>query len=496
MKLSTKLKISFGVLILVPIALLIIALALMTLLNAKEVDDGSVGYPFLTNQAALVNRICEKERTELVSLAKSSPDTLFSEDYLKGVNEQLQKKCSFLLVVSDGKVIFQGSPKGEELIELLQQRDNRTNDNDALYFGDELQMIVKRVSFSNGAKSGYAYIVMQLNELAPQVKNWFIDVIICIILILVMTSASFTVWIYKETVSPINKLKLATNNIKDGNLDFDMRTSGKSEIAELCRDFDEMRIKLKENAEEKLKNDAESKILISNISHDLKTPITAIKGYVEGIMDGVADNEEKMDRYIKTIYNKACDMDKLIDELTLYSKIDTNKLPYNFTKTDVKGYFDDCADDVKLEVETSGSTFEYQNEIDEYGKVFVMADAEQLKRVVLNIISNSLKYGGREKMCIKLRVYEENEKINIVLSDDGAGIEEKDLPHIFDRFYRADASRNTGHGGSGIGLSIVKKIVEDHQGTITAESKKDFGTKMQIRLPKRNGVQNEQNTDN
>ena len=127
------------------------------------------------------------------------------------------------------------------------------------------------------------------------------------------------------------------------------------EIGELCQDFEEMRIRLKENAEEKIQYDIESKELISNISHDLKTPITAIKGYVEGILDGVASSPEKLDKYIRTIYNKANDMDRLIDELTFYSKIDTNKIPYTFSKINVNSYFGDCAEEVGLDMESRGT---------------------------------------------------------------------------------------------------------------------------------------------
>ena len=119
--------------------------------------------------------------------------------------------------------------------------------------------------------------------------------------------------------------------------------------------YEEMRLRLKESQEEKLQYDKESKELISNISHDLKTPITAIKGYVEGIQDGVASSPEKLDKYIRTIYNKANDMDRLIDELTFYSKIDTNKIPYNFSKINVAEYFGDCVEEVGLDMETRGN---------------------------------------------------------------------------------------------------------------------------------------------
>ena len=135
-----------------------------------------------------------------------------------------------------------------------------------------------------------------------------------------------------------------------------------------------MRQRLKESEEEKEKYDRENKELISNISHDLKTPITTVKGYVEGIMDGVADTPEKMDRYIKTIYNKANDMDRLINELTFYSKIDTNRIPYTFNKINVAEYFEDCAEGVCLDLEERGIQFTYENRVDR--NTVIIADAE------------------------------------------------------------------------------------------------------------------------
>ena len=240
--------------------------------------------------------------------------------------------------------------------------------------------------------------------------------------------------------------------------------------------FEKMRTRLKENAEEKLKSDRESKELISNISHDLKTPITAIKGYVEGIRDGVADTPEKMEKYIGTIYNKANEMDTLINELTLYAKIDTNRIPYNFAPLSVNDYFNDCAEDIEMELDSKNVEFGYFNYVE--GDQKIIADPEQLKRVINNIVSNSLKYMEREHGLINLRVKDVGDFIQVELEDNGKGIAAKDLPNIFDRFYRTDASRNSSKGGSGIGLSIVKKIIEDHGGKIWATSREGVGTVM------------------
>ena len=308
------------------------------------------------------------------------------------------------------------------------------------------------------------------------------DVLFTATVILVFTALSIGLWIYRSIATPLVKLKKATQNIKEGNLDFVLEVEGDDEFSELCRDFEEMRKRLKESAEEKVLMDKENKELISNISHDLKTPITAVKGYVEGIMDGVADTPEKMDRYVKTIYNKTNEMDHLINELTFYSKIDTNRIPYTFSKLNVEDYFSDCAEEVGLELETRGIELVYANYVE--SGVQVIADGEQIRRVIHNIISNAIKYMDKPKGIIQIRVKDVGDFIQVEIEDNGKGIAAKDLPSIFDRFYRTDVSRNSSKGGSGIGLSIVKKILEDHGGKVWATSRLGISTIMYFVLRK------------
>lgn len=300
------------------------------------------------------------------------------------------------------------------------------------------------------------------------------DLFLSVIVILVFTATSVGLWIYRSVAVPLVKLKKATQNIKEGNLDFELKVDGQDEFSELCRDFEEMRIRLKESAEEKILLDKENKELISNISHDLKTPITAVKGYIEGIMDGVADNPEKMDRYVRTIYNKTMEMDHLINELTIYSKIDTNRIPYSFSKINVNGYFGDCSEEMGIELETKGIKLLYSTDVKD--DVLMIADGEQIHRVINNIINNSVKYMERKDGIIKLRVKDVGDFVQIELEDNGKGIKTKDVPYIFDRFYRTDVSRNSSKGGSGIGLSVVRKILEDHGGKAWATSREGEGT--------------------
>ena len=317
--------------------------------------------------------------------------------------------------------------------------------------------------------------------IVPEFRSFLYDMAAIIIIILVVTAAILMLWIYAGISVPLNKLRNATHKIAEGNLNFTMEVTGDDEISDLCRDFEEMRKRLLESTEQKLEYDQESKELISNISHDLKTPLTAIKGYVEGIMDGVADTPEKMDRYIRTIYNKTNDMDRLINELNFYSKIEANRIPYTFNKINVKNYFEDCVEEMGIELESKGFAFSYKNEVAD--DVEVIADAEQIKRVINNIVSNSVKYMDKSDPRIDIRVKDVGDFVQIEIEDNGRGIGTKELPNIFERFYRADASRHSA-GGSGIGLSIVKKIIEDHGGKIWASSTLGKGTVMYFVLRK------------
>ncbi len=327
--------------------------------------------------------------------------------------------------------------------------------------------------------------------LRPEIRNLFFDILFAVILILLLTAALLTLWMYQSVITPVRKLQKAADNIKEGNLDFELEVDASTtdELNDLCISFEDMRRRLKENAEDKIRSETENKTLVSNIAHDLKTPITAVKGYAEGILDGVANTPDKVDKYVRTIYNKANEMDTLINELTLYSKIGTNRIPYNYAKINVEEYFQDCVDEIGLDMEHKGIGLAYYNYVSR--DVVIIADPEQLRRVVNNIVGNSAKYMNKAHGFINIRIKDVGDFIQVEIEDNGRGVPAKDLPHIFDRFYRGDASRNSATGGSGIGLSIVKKIIEDHGGKIWATSKEDTGTIMYFVIRKYQEVINE-----
>ena len=309
-------------------------------------------------------------------------------------------------------------------------------------------------------------------ETARDVDLW-LTILACVIDVIAIV---MWFWIYKRILVPLDKMRIATKKIADGNFDYELDEKDFVEIPFLYNDFEKMRIKLKENEEEKVLSENASRELVSNISHDLKTPLTAIRGYVEGILDGVASSPQKVRDYLTTIYNKTN------DKLLYYSRVSGNEFSYNFEKTNVKEFFDDYVKDLYLELDTIRINFSYSANVD--ADTVIDIDREQIKRALNNIVANAVKYMDKEDPEIHFRVKETMDAINIRISDNGRGIDEKDLPHIFERFYRSDASRNTKLGGSGIGLSIVKKVIENHEGSVVAMSKSGVGTDMNIVLKK------------
>ena len=488
MKLKARLKIAFCAVILVPILLFGAAIWGFSKYQIRGIEKSSginFSLEYLVNSVQIISQSTEELCERMRETARTDPDRFLNFSYLQEINEELSSKYSYLLMRKDGEVYYKGTAGDVEKLfrQLPEFGEGITGADGGTYIGQDINALVKQVdlTFSDETTSS-VFIITSASAMMPQMRTLLIDMLIVIIVILAITAIVMTVWIYTGINNPLKKLREAARRITEGDLDFTLEPEGDDEISDLCRDFEAMRKRLKESEEEKERYDNENKELISNISHDLKTPITTVKGYVEGIMDGVADTPEKMDHYIKTIYNKANDMDRLINELTFYSKIDTNRIPYTFNKINVAEYFDDCAEEVCLDLEERNIRFTYLNQVDK--STVIIADAEQMKRVINNIIGNSIKYIDKPQGKIELRILDAGDFIQVELEDNGKGIEAKSLPNIFDRFYRTDASRNSAQGGSGIGLSIVRKIIEDHGGKIWASSKLGRGTTMSFVIRK------------
>ena len=485
MRFGTRIAISFAAIIIIPVCLIILVYSFTAAYRLEYY--GFEDRESIYNNALMLSRITDSSFDKLSKAAAKDTLLLEDSDYLDGLNSELKIYDAFITVRVDDAIIYNGSEElgTAQLAKLLPEYGNEiTSEDEWTNILTKEQMMIRQIDFiSADGEEGSAFIVIDMNKVYPGLQRWITDLIFISFFVLIITVFIITFLLYRGLSIPIQKLKKATQNIRDGNLDFVVEAeSGISELNELCADFEEMRKRLKDSQEEKVSFDSENNELIRNISHDLKTPITAVKGYCEGIMDGVADTPEKMEKYIRTIYNKTNEMDRLINELTYYSKIDTNRMPYTFTKISVKEYFEDCREELELELERERVKFIYNDKLKE--NALIIADAEQLRRAIHNIINNSVKYMDKPERIIEMRLSDAGDFIQVDIEDNGKGIAKKDQAKVFDRFYRTDASRNSTRGGSGIGLSIVRKILEDHGGKVWAGGEEGKGTIMSFILRK------------
>ncbi len=312
---------------------------------------------------------------------------------------------------------------------------------------------------------------------------------ICAALMIISTSLT-THFMSKSVEKPIDELARAAESVRSGNLDFEVMGSSYDEIDRLCSNFDSMRRELKLAREREKVMKEERSMLLANISHDLKTPITSIKGYIEGIRDGVADSPEKLERYLDTIYSKAEVIDDMVNNLSMFSKLDMSRLAFKFENCDINAFLRGFIEDCRLDLEKHGFAAKCDISPD---KVIVRLDCEKMSRVFANIIDNAVKYRGSEP-TLEITTKTQDGGVYIYISDNGIGIEEKELKNVFESFHRADSSRSI--KGSGLGLGIVRQIVEKHGGKVWLKSDGlGKGTTAVVYLPQLGGT-DEKNTDN
>lgn len=492
MKYQNRLKLAIVIIILFPVLLVVMSYGMFGKSRLEQIERNygisMEGYKNWFDTTAVMDKISKKSAQKIKNAIAQGR---FEKDYLEfadKMNDELEKKFSYLIIYDNEKFTYIGLPDSVAsavLVDLpIISAEDDLGGNAFLLGGGstEKYLVYPNYIGREDGTEGVVYLLAETNRMLPEVQGYLIQFRVMSILVMALMVGCLAIWAYKCFYAPMRKLKKAMRNISDGNLDCKVEEEYEDEFNGLCRDFENMRVHLKEAVDENVRYDENIREMISNISHDLKTPLTTIKGYVEGILDGVADTPQKMDRYLKTIYNKANDMERLIGELTIYSMIDTNDIPYHFIRLNVREYFDDCVEDVRTELESRNFNLAYFNYVNR--DINIVADPEQLHRVINNIISNSLKYNNKEKGIINIRVREEHEYIHLEIEDNGQGVAPQEAGHIFERFYRTDVSRNSQTGGSGVGLSIVKKIIEEHGGTIWAVSNQNVGLTIHIMLHK------------
>lgn len=301
------------------------------------------------------------------------------------------------------------------------------------------------------------------------------------VFIIVVTGLFLSRRLSKQLVEPLEELRHAAGEISRGNLDYAISAETRDEIGDTCREFDRMRTQLKAARETQERYEQNRKELIVGISHDLATPLTSVKGYAGGLLDGIAQTTEKKQYYANMIYQAACNMENLVDSLFLFSKLDLGRVDFRLEPVSLNAYFADYVSENAERLRAGGLQLVFQSN---GADLPVLIDRVQFQRVVENLVENSLKYKDGAIGCLTITLKNALPgQLLLVFADDGIGVAPAELGNLFTSFYRTDPARTNVSKGSGLGLAIVKQIITTMQGEIWAENVKPKGLAICIKLP-------------
>lgn len=485
MSLRLKLFLTYLVMGLIPI-LLLIAIAVGVIV---QIVNNS---PFLTSLDQGQHKILQgiNDLLNLELLTRDNPNDLFNKEMLSRADETLSAfHVGIILVDENMNVFFASSFLDEQAmmqdIRTAESKDRRFKFHDASMSDLGYQMLDTESDFSIVSKKlvsmGTLYVAIETGP-AKQISSTYFRRFLSILfwgllgLILLMTFL-----VTRSMMQSLKKLKDGVRHITEGDLNFSIKSTKRDEVGEVIMAFEEMRLRLKGSIEAQVKEDENRKELVANISHDLKTPVTAIKGYVEGLMDGVADTPEKRFKYLSTILGKTIALDRMIDDLFLYSSLDIGRTVYHFETVSAGEFFESLCSETKLDLCERG--FDVTCDLQMRPDAWVRVDQQMIRRLQHNLTENAAKYCKSEDRKVTFSAVIQGNEIVCSTRDNGIGIQAEELSRIFERFYRADAARTSTIGGTGLGLQISRKIIEDHGGRIWAESEFGAYTRISWTLP-------------
>ena len=467
MMIKKRLTISNILMLVVP-AILIVAIAGGVLEGFTEIYGKKIKVLDDNNGTYYVHKVLNSYSKNLKNYNKENEEDKKIEEVLKDVGYNL-------IITSDEETIFSNLTE-EDKNSISKVQSDMLSSSDSIVLEINSVCLIKNSFIKDDKNINIIAIksnnLMGKEHMKAEVKTFFASymgiVFVIALLIIILTNGILSSRVAKSLIEPLDLLSYGAGQIEEGNLEFQMNYEGKDEFAKVCADFDKMRIRLKESVQMQLKYEEDRKDLVVGISHDLRTPLTTIKGYVKGLKDGVANTPEKCERYHDIIYNKACDMDMLVDKLFLFSKLDTGKFPFHFKKVYFNEFLISFFNSAVDEFERKSLNLFYENSCN--NNILINIDAEEINRVLMNILENSAKYKTRDYGNVNITVNKQEDNIILRIKDDGPGVLEENISRLFVSFYRGDAARTNPSEGSGLGLSISEHIVKAHGGTITAEN--------------------------
>lgn len=474
MKFKTRLLITFLTIILLPIILALTAFLIIGGYLSKGQEDLGLrvnNYNVWIDPAETSRHLSDEIFVEIREGLKQDPHLLEKTDILDAINDDIADKSSYLIVRKGNELYYTGNQLASaQIFDKLPEFNEEDIDSEtaqSIYY-DDMNKLVRQMDFyfTDGSE-GSLFVIMKANSTMS--RKLFIDMAVAITLILVLTSLFLTRWISRSVFEPINELNVAMQNIAEGNLEYILPHKDDGEIGDLYRNYEDMRLRLKESADEKILTEKQNKELVSNISHDLKTPITVIQGYAKAVADGLTD-EEMQKQYLNTIVKKAESLTDMINTFHDYSKLEHPEFCLVRETQDLAEYLREYLAEKYDEIDLGG--FNLEVEIPEE-TVSYSFDRVQMKRVFDNIISNSLRHNPPGTV-IYVTLQQSDKAVRIEIGDSGVGIPLELQDTLFDPFIVGDESRNT-RQGSGLGLAVAHKIIELHGGALFLEKGEQHG---------------------
>ncbi|MDT3428063.1 signal transduction histidine kinase [Paenibacillus forsythiae] len=315
-----------------------------------------------------------------------------------------------------------------------------------------------------------------------RILQWIINHIGSVPLLMMVGIASFLLFFFVYTRKIVVYLEEITQGIQQMTgvgMTYRIEVRTGDELGVLAQNINEMAKRLQRSLEEERKAEQAKNDLISGVSHDLRTPLTSILGFLEYIEHDRCREEAELRYYVSIAYQKARVLQKLIDDLFEYTRVSGGGLTLALQQLDLKAFMRQLAEESVPALEQAGMTYHIEEDT---GELWIMASPHELVRAYENLITNAIRY-GKEGKKVEIGLSREDDAAVVRIRNFGERIAESDLPHIFERFYRAERSRSQHTGGAGLGLAIAKGIIERHNGVIYAQSdmsRTDFITRFPL----------------
>ncbi|MBQ7202673.1 MAG: HAMP domain-containing protein [Eubacterium sp.] len=487
LKITTRITIAAVIGIIVPLIIILVFSSVFPAVMAQYFGFSSV----TTNSYSMLNQIQWSQ--ELSQITNELVSDSSQEEKISSIDEFVTpiEKLGSVIYIEGNSVPLYATTSKEAVISQASEIVDFNPENNLNYFGENGMVIV------NHAKSKdtrYLIIIANrdytVNDVTKRFeaqnisnimfsKTGIIFFMIAAVFIIAIIIISF---ITSKTISkPLKELANGANEVSNGNLDYIIDYRSTNEIGMAVEAFNHMTERLKFSLERQSEIENSRKEMIAGVAHDLRTPLTSVKGYVEGLMDGIANTPEKQQQYLKTIYTSTLNMERLLDDLLTVSRLELGTIKLDKKPVNLNEFLHNMEEEISLVLTQKNFDYEFINNCDD--DFVTLLDGDQFQRVIRNIISNSVKYSRKEvKGRISFAVQSYQKSAIISVSDNGIGIDKESMGRMFDAFFRADPARTKTSEGSGIGLAVSKQIVELHDGKIWAASNEDGGVTILISL--------------